>query len=145
LRGDNTCFSGLGGVNCQHIANSLGGIGGRVGYAWDRSLVYVKGGGAWTNTTYNLLGGTASTGVLARGAGSASVADWGWTVGGGIEYALTNHWTSFVEYDHIGLPGTTVQFPTVTIVNTAPISIKQSTDLFKLGVNYKFELASLNL
>lgn len=30
--------------------------------------------------------------------------EWGWTVGTGIEYALTAHWTAFAEYDHIGLP-----------------------------------------
>jgi hypothetical protein len=26
MRGDNTCFSGLGGVNCQEVANWLGSI-----------------------------------------------------------------------------------------------------------------------
>ena len=62
---------------------------------------------------------------------------WGWTVGGGIEYALTNHWSTFTEYDHIGMPSATLMFPTVTKVNTTAIGVKQSLDLFKLGVNYK--------
>jgi opacity protein-like surface antigen len=140
LRGENTCFSGLGGINCQHTVNALGTITGRVGYAWDRSLVYVKGGGAWTVTGYDLL---ANTNVLKLGTGSADLDSWGWTVGGGIEYALTNHWTALVEYDHIGVPTTVVAFPTVATIDTATISVKQTVDLFKLGVNYRFNFASL--
>jgi opacity protein-like surface antigen len=140
LRGENTCFTGLGGINCQHNVSALGTVTGRVGYAWDRSLVYVKGGGAWTATAYDLLG---NTNILTLGTGSATLDTWGWTVGGGIEYALTNHWTALVEYDHIGLPATVVAFPTVATIDTATISVRQTVDLFKLGVNYKFNLASL--
>ncbi len=139
MRGENTCFSGLGGINCQHTVNSLGTISGRVGYAWDRSLAYVKGGGAWTDTTYDLLG---NTGALTLGTGSTNLTEWGWTLGGGLEYALTNHWTALAEYDHIGMGSVTVPFPTVATVNTQSISVKQTVDLFKLGVNYKFDWAA---
>ena len=140
MRGENTCFSGLGGINCQHAIIALGTITGRVGYAWDRSLAYAKGGGAWTDTSYNLLG---NTGALRLGTGGTTVDRWGWTAGGGIEYALTNHWTVLAEYDHIGAPSATVPFPSVAVINTQTISVKQSVNLFKLGVNYKFELAGL--
>ena len=140
LRGENTCFSGIGGINCQHTVDALGTITGRIGFAWGRSLAYVKGGGAWTDTNYQLLG---NTGALSLGTGSTTLDVWGWTVGGGIEYALTNHWTALVEYDHIGLPATVVAFPTVTTINAATISVRQTVDLFRLGVNYKFNLASL--
>jgi opacity protein-like surface antigen len=140
LRGENTCFSGLGGINCQHIVNSLGTATSRVGFAWDRSLIYAKGGGAWTNTTYNLLG---NTGSLTLGTGSTSVNAGGWTVGAGLEYALTNHWTTLFEYDHVGIGSMTVPFPTVAVVSTQSIGVKQSIDLFELGVNYKFDWATL--
>jgi hypothetical protein len=46
---------------------------------------------------------------------------------------------TFTEHDHIGLPSTAVSFPTVAIINASSIAVKQSADLFKLGVNYKFE------
>jgi hypothetical protein len=36
-----------------------------------------------------------------------------------------------------------VPFPTVAVINAQTISVKQSVNLFKLGVNYKFELADL--
>ena len=62
LRGENTCFSGIGGMNCQRVVNSLGVIAGQVGHALDRSLAYAKGGGAWTHTTYNLIGDTVYPG-----------------------------------------------------------------------------------
>jgi opacity protein-like surface antigen len=138
LRGENTCFSGLGGINCQRVVNSLGTVTGRVGLAWDRSLAYVKGGGAWTNTTYNLLGNTFA---VTLGNGSTSLTQWGWTVGGGFEYALTNNWTTLLEFDHIGLSNTTVAFPTVALVNAQSISVRQWIDVIKVGVNYKFDWA----
>jgi opacity protein-like surface antigen len=141
IRGENTCFSGLGGINCQRVINSLETFTGRVGYAWGRSLAYVNGGGARTDDTYTLNGNT--NGALALGIGSSTLNTWGWTVGGGFEYAVTNHWTALAEYDHVGIPSTTVPFPTVTVVNAQTIGVKQAIDLFKLGVNYKFDLASL--
>ena len=140
LRGENTCFSGLGGVNCQTVVNALGAATARVGYAWDRSLAYVKGGYAWVNSTYDVNG---NTGALALGYGSTKVTAGGWTVGTGVEYALTNSWATFVEYDHIGLGNKAVAFPTVAVINAQPLTVRQSVDLIKLGVNYHFNVASL--
>jgi hypothetical protein len=37
-----------------------------------------------------------------------------------------------------------VPFPSVAVINTHTIGVKQSVNLFKLGVNYKFELADLS-
>jgi len=52
--GQNSCFTGLGGVLCGRTIHALGTLTGRVGYAWDRLLAYVKGGGAWVDTTYSV-------------------------------------------------------------------------------------------
>jgi len=137
IRGDNTCFSGLGGTNCQRIINSLGTVTGRIGYAWDRSLLYLKGGGAWTNTTYNLIGNTLANQL---GVGSTGLTQWGWTVGAGVEYALNKHWSALFEYDHVGEASTVVPFPTVPTVNAQTISVRQSIDILKVGVNYRFDI-----
>jgi opacity protein-like surface antigen len=134
--GQNSCFTSLGGVLCGRTINAIGTLTGRVGYAWDRSLAYVKGGGAWTDTTYSVFG---NTDALALGSGSTTLTTGGWTIGAGAEYAITNHWTTSAEYDHIGLPSTAVSFPTVAVINANSIAVKQSADLFKLGVNYKFD------
>ncbi|WP_152033747.1 outer membrane beta-barrel protein [Bradyrhizobium sp. DOA9] len=138
LRGENTCFSGLGGINCQHVTDAIGTLTGRLGWAWDQSLIYAKAGGAWAHSTYNLLG---NTGALSLGIGSASSTRSGWVAGAGLEYALTNGWTTFVEYDHLGFDAATIAWPTVAVINAQTISVGQSVDLFKLGVNYKFDWA----
>jgi opacity protein-like surface antigen len=140
LRGENTCFTGLGGVDCMRSVDALGTVTVRGGYAWNRALAYVKGGGAWTSTTYSL---NANTNTLALGTGSTSSTVWGWTVGGGVEYGLTNNWTALVEYDHIEIPSTTVAFPTVAVINAQSISVRQGIDMVKLGLNYKFDVAAL--
>ena len=140
LRGENTCFSGLGGINCQRNARSIETATGRVGLAWNHSLAYVKGGGAQTSDTFTLDGNT--NGANALGTGSTTLTTRGWTAGGGFEYALADHWTTFVEYDRIGLPGTTVPFPTVATINAQTIAVRQAIDLVKLGVNYKFGLSA---
>ena len=142
LRGENTCFSGLGGIDCQRSVNSLETITARIGYAWGHSLAYVKGGGAQASDTYTLNGNT--NGALALGTGTTNVTSRGWTVGGGVEYALTDHWTALAEYDHVGLPNAIVPFPTVAVINAQTIGVRQTIDLFKLGVNYKFGLALLD-
>jgi opacity protein-like surface antigen len=65
--------------------------------------------------------------------------NWGWTIGAGAEYAIADHWTTFAEYDYVGLPSTAVSFPMVAIINANSIAVKQSANMFKVGVNYKFD------
>jgi outer membrane immunogenic protein len=66
-------------VNNQWLTTATG----KLGYAWDRTLVYAKAGGAWVgsnNPTINIKGvGTTF---------STSNSNWGWTAGAGIEYAF---------------------------------------------------------
>lgn len=38
----------------------------------------------------------------------------------------------------------TVAFPSVAVINTTTLGVRQTADLFKLGVNYKFERADLS-
>lgn len=134
FRGDNTVFSGLGGLNGQHLITSLGTFTGKVGYAWDHSMLYAKAGGAWTRSTYNLIG---NTNALTLGNGSNNLTQWGWVAGSGIEYAVNRCWSTFFEYNYINVPSTTVSFSTVNIINSQSIKIGQSINLINLGLNYK--------
>jgi opacity protein-like surface antigen len=138
MRGDGTCFSGLGGVDCQHTVNTLGSVTGRVGHALlDRLLVYVKAGGAWANTTYAI---NADTNVLLLGASSTNVAAWGWTIAGGVEYALDEHWSFAVEYAHKDF-APTVSFSNLRAISAQNVSVHQRLDTLNLGVNHRFDLA----
>jgi outer membrane immunogenic protein len=69
----------------------------RFGIALDRFLVYGTGGWAWgdPSVSYALLGAAP----LASNGGNSS----GWTGGVGLEYALTDHITSRVEYRYTDL------------------------------------------
>jgi outer membrane immunogenic protein len=76
--------------------------------------------------------------LLKYGTGSTNVTAWGWTVGGGVEYALTNSWTALLEYDRIEMSPTSVAFSAVAVINAQGIAVRQWMDVAKLGVNYKF-------
>ena len=78
--------------------HSLALVTGRVGYAWDNWLLYAKGGYAGGEVEFSV---NDTVGVT----GSGSETNWqsGWTVGGGLEYGLTQNWILGVEYDYIDL------------------------------------------
>ena len=59
----------------------------RVGYAFDRFLVYAAGGVAYADRNLRI-----------RGSGSDSKTALGWTVGGGVEYAATDDVAVRAEY-----------------------------------------------
>ncbi len=139
LHDQNTCFSGLGGINCEHEVKAVVSAAARLGFAFDRSLLYAKAGGAWADTAYALNGNTFN---VALGTGSSTVTALGWLAGVGLEYALTDHWTTAVEYDHIDLGNLNVPFPSVAVVNSQAVAVSQTIDRIMLGVNYKFGWAT---
>jgi len=90
----------------------------RAGYAWDRFLVYATGGLAYGDVGRNNGGGFAvtqagfvnpftggvagATTVTPLGSnGSSNRA--GWTIGGGVEYAVWQNWTVKAEYLYYNL------------------------------------------
>jgi outer membrane immunogenic protein len=130
----NTSTADMVAVNLNDHTNikSLASVTGRVGYAWDRFLGYVKGGGAWEKETY-------STTFIASGAtfSTASETRTGWTVGVGGEYAFTDWLTGFAEYDYYGFGTTTNTFTTI-VPSTQLANIKETQSVAKAGFNFKF-------
>jgi outer membrane immunogenic protein len=103
----------------------------RAGYAFDRFLVYGKGGIAWTRDKLNvsLLGGTAS-GTFNRT---------GWLLGGGLEWAFMNNWSAKIEYNYLHFNSITENFATTGGLTTScPCSVGLNTQIVKAGVNYRF-------
>jgi outer membrane immunogenic protein len=74
--------------------NWLGTIEGRLGYSWDHVMVFGKGGWVLSNATLK-----AASPV--RGSASKSEFVDGWTIGGGIEYAVWNSVIIGLEYDYM--------------------------------------------
>jgi outer membrane immunogenic protein len=82
-------------------------VTGRFGYAWDRVLLYGKGGGAWVgsnNPTVTINGGPVAV--------STSNNNSGWTAGLGVEWAFSGNWSARLEYDFIGLNSEPFTVPT---------------------------------
>jgi outer membrane immunogenic protein len=116
-------------------AKSLASVTGRIGYAWDRFLGYVKGGGAWERDDYSwIIPGPVVPGGVVLG---ASETRGGWTVGVGGEYAFTDWLTGFVEYDYYGFGTRNVAFG-IAPVTVANFDIKESKSVAKVGLNFKF-------
>ena len=66
----------------------LGTVRGRVGYAWDRVLVYGTGGFAYGDVTHTAnFFGPLPANVL-QFTGRRSTIETGWAAGGGVEYAM---------------------------------------------------------
>jgi outer membrane immunogenic protein len=116
---------------------SLASVTGRVGYAWDRLLTYVKGGGAWQRIEYDFfIPATSATLSAARETHG------GWTVGIGAEYAFLPNVSVFVEYDYFDFGTRSNQFVTVLSVLDRNADIRERTSVVKGGVNFRFDLAS---
>lgn len=75
----------------------LGSLRLRAGFAFDRALIYATGGLA--------VGGVEVSGFIDESDFDDSNKDteWGWTLGGGFEYALTDELSGRVEYRYTDL------------------------------------------
>jgi outer membrane immunogenic protein len=94
----------------------LASITGRVGYSWDRFLVYGKGGVGFAHDRYALnnftaIGGvTCFNGVFVACNTSAGADRTGWVAGAGLEWAFAPNWSALFEYDHYGFDSKRVVF-----------------------------------
>src|SRR5689334_18429538 len=70
-------------------------VTGRVGAAFDRLLIYGKGGVAFAHDkdSLNDIFGSSATATVNRT---------GWTAGAGLEYAFAPNWSAKIEYDYLG-------------------------------------------
>ena len=83
-------------------ADWFGTIRGRLGYAFDNMLIYGTGGAAYGHVNGNgkLTATTGDTEYTWKGSNDST--NWGWTVGGGVEYGI-DKWTLGVEYLYVDL------------------------------------------
>jgi outer membrane immunogenic protein len=103
-------------------------VTGRIGAAFDRLLVYGKGGVAFARNddSLNTIAGSTASATLNRT---------GWTAGAGLEYAFAPNWTAKIEYDYLGFGSETLNLPTVPAYSTnASLNVQE----IKAGINFKF-------
>jgi outer membrane immunogenic protein len=123
----------------------------RIGYTWDRVLVYGTVGPAWAHTKYSIQNleffGNPVLQFCPPPGGAACNVDGsdtrvGWTVGMGFEWAFMNHWSTGLAYNHFDFGSRTVTMSgtngSVTPTISGPIDVKQRIDTVKLSITYRF-------
>ena len=116
----------------------LSTVRGRIGYAWDRVLLYVTGGVAWGKATYSA---NYATVAVAYPIAPFSQTKTGYVLGGGLEYAVTSYLTIRGEYLHYRFDGADA-----TCLCNPPFFVAYHWDnttlnVVRLGINYKLDWA----
>jgi len=121
----------------------------RIGYAWERWLLYGKGGAAWTHDQYSVQNTVVwgnpivnvcgfPVAVACNPTGSETRA--GWTLGLGLEWAFADNWSAGLEFDHYGFGTRSVTLIAANAVPPAsgPVNVKQQIEAVKFIINYRF-------
>ncbi len=112
----------------------LATVRGRIGYAFDRFLIYGTGGAAFGNVRANL-----SNDPVTDASGT------GWTAGVGVEVAVASNWTAKAEYLFVDLPnGSCTANCPIQNPNGPPlipnVAVKFNESVARMGISYKFGL-----
>jgi outer membrane immunogenic protein len=110
-------------------------LAGRVGFTFDRTLIYAKAGVAWADETFSHTGGS-NTVRFFTGDNTAT----GWLIGAGLEYAMDQNWSVKAEYDYIDFGDERVSLSEPG--RTAVFDIDQDVHMLKIGLNYRFDTTS---
>ena len=120
----------------------------RVGYSYNRTLYYVRGGGAWEDSTVSancILGPTGTTitgsracnnqaGALQTNITTGDRTRTGWVIGFGTEFDLGKNWSAKTEYNYIDFGRHTA----LASDGVSTLTDRTSTSQVKVGVNYRF-------
>lgn len=129
-------------LSCTAKSDWLATVSGRIGgVVADRTLLYVKGGGAWMNSTHTVSvpGGFGGGGGGLTTLTSKESTAWGWLLGMGVEYMFAKNWTGFLEYNYIEFDKKNEAFNFVALPGlSVNADLKSKLSIAKVGVNYKF-------
>lgn len=115
--------------------DSLGTVRLRAGYVFqDVLLVYATGGLA-----YGHVKNSASYEQDPFFTVSETLTKYGWTVGGGVDWAFTNHWIARVEVLYVDLGSSTTNFsPSIADNCGCRFGFRNTYTIGRLGLSYKF-------
>jgi outer membrane immunogenic protein len=109
---------------CKTTNTWLSTARGRLGYAAGRFMPFVTGGAAFGDIRSSIPGfaGNTTTNV-------------GWTVGGGIEFALAGNWTAKAEYLYVDLGNASCGL-SCGVASVNNVSFHENVG--RAGINYRF-------
>jgi outer membrane immunogenic protein len=142
-------------LTCNARQSWIATVTPRIGLSWDRALFYVKGGLAVAREEFSATCNFGPTnGVLLLALAipgqscapvnptsrfsisngfSASDVRAGWTIGYGVQFALTQQWSTKVETDY-----TDFSNHTLTASDGTPLNVGMHVWQTKIGINYRF-------
>jgi outer membrane immunogenic protein len=112
----------------------------RLGWTiWDRTMVYVTGGGAWAKIDASeWVFATNGTGPIRTGHQESNTRG-GWTVGGGAEYAVGYGWSVKGEFLYVKFDDyTTFTTGPFAAMSVSPREVKLEDYIWRAGMNYRF-------
>src|SRR5215470_16915750 len=121
VTGVNTCIfggAGVAGAGSTHYETSLSTLysaTGQIGWAFNRTLWYVKGGWAGGELRRKMEFNIPGDGI----AGGETRQATGWTAGVGVEYLVLQNLSLGIEYDYFRLRGSSFTNDAITSVGTA--------------------------
>ncbi len=124
--------SGLNLITASTRTTYAGDIRGRLGYAFDRALLFIDGGVAFGDAKTSLTGAPG----LGLTAVSLNTRNVGYTLGAGIDYAFTNEWIGRAEYRYSNFGSKSYATAAVRTFNNA--SVKSDSSAVLVGLIYKF-------
>jgi outer membrane immunogenic protein len=127
-------------VTAHSNSNIQGSIRGRLGVAWDRALLYATGGVAFAGFNSSITDTSGFLTGIPGASASFSNTRVGWTVGGGIEYAITNNWSVRGEYRYSNF-GNVTNAPLAGVGLTAFSTSRRqlNENQVQVGFSYKFD------
>jgi outer membrane immunogenic protein len=115
----NGAFFGCSPGPCVTDVDWFGTVRARLGATFDRSLVYATGGLAYGKVKSSIVGGGFDS----------NDTNVGWTIGGGIEHAVSRNWSAKIEYLHVDLGWTGIG---------KDLKSDAQFDVVRAGLNYRF-------
>ncbi len=133
LAGSQTITTAIDGqANYRDTVLDVGTARARLGYAFDRFLVYGTGGLAWSYDRLErtqLAGGNVAAGTTE----AALLWRWGWAAGAGVEFPVAPSWTAKVEYLATGFGDGRKIFPGAGQTFDSDLSMQS----LRVGLNYQ--------
>jgi outer membrane immunogenic protein len=104
----------------------------RLGYAIDNVLLYAKGGVALAGDKYDVTGSFQGAPFAFEGLDNRL----GWTVGGGVDWAFSHHWSVNLEYDYYQFGHSNVLMSDPINTFAGIVNVRQNVQVVKAGLNF---------
>lgn len=138
---DRARIDGPGFADEAHLGTNLNWLAtarAKAGIAFDRALLYAIGGVAWGEVENDVGFSASNTRDSISDDWRTTETDVGWTIGLGLEYAVTPNVIVGLEYQHIDLGDDNEVRIHATEEIEIPVSFENEFDLVSAKVSYKF-------